>query len=91
MGFFVDSRWLNAQGISRQLVTKYLKSGWLERAAHGLYRRPVHVAEGDAIELPDWEMLVLSMQHLMGTRRSYWWFNGAAQAWARPLCFHAKK
>jgi Transcriptional regulator, AbiEi antitoxin, Type IV TA system/Transcriptional regulator, AbiEi antitoxin N-terminal domain len=65
-GFFVDSKWLNAQGISRQLVTKYLKSGWLERAAHGLYRRPVHILEDIAVELPEWEMLVLSMQHLMG-------------------------
>lgn len=65
-GFFVDSKWLNAQGISRQLVAKYLKSGWLERAAHGLYRRPVHGLEETAVELPDWEMLVLSMQHLMG-------------------------
>lgn len=64
-GFFIDSKWLTAQGISRQLVTKYLKSGWLERAAHGLYRRPAHNHEDLASELPDWEMLVLSMQHLM--------------------------
>lgn len=65
-GFFVDSKWLTAQGISRQLVTKYLKSSWLERAAHGLYRRPVRTVADNAVELPEWEMLVLSMQHLMG-------------------------
>jgi hypothetical protein len=65
-GFFVDSKWLTAQGISRQLVTKYLKSGWLERTGHGLYRRPTVTVEDSEIELPDWEILVLSMQHLMG-------------------------
>lgn len=64
-GFFVDSKWLTSQGTSRQLVTKYVKSGWLARAAHGLYQRPVHLTEESATP-PDWELLVLSMQRLMG-------------------------
>jgi hypothetical protein len=64
-GFFVDSKWLGSQGISRQLATKYLKSGWLTREAHGLYRRPVQSSTEIAAEIPDWELLVLSMQVLM--------------------------
>jgi hypothetical protein len=63
-GFFVDSKWLTSQGISRQLVTKYVKSGWLVRAAHGLYQRPLQLA-GDRAAPTDWELIVLSMQRLM--------------------------
>ena len=66
-GFFIDSKWLASQDISRQLVTKYVKSGWLVRAAHGLYRRPVQSTKANN-PLPDWELLVLSMQRLMGLR-----------------------
>jgi len=64
-GFYVDSKWMAANGIARQSTTKYLKSGWLERAAHGLFRRPVHGDSGGAVEMPDWELLALSMQRLM--------------------------
>lgn len=65
-GFYVDSKWMAANGIARQSTTKYLKSGWLERAAHGLFRRPVHGDSDSSVEMPDWELLVLSMQRLMG-------------------------
>lgn len=65
-GFFVDAKWLAAQGISRALVTRYVKSGWLLRVAHGLYRRPTQALQLDPSALPDWETLVLSMQRLMG-------------------------
>lgn len=64
-GFFVDSKWLKQQGISRQLVSQYIKQGWLKRVAYGVYRRPEQQLEGAAVDFQDWEALVLSMQLIM--------------------------
>jgi len=64
-GYFVDSKWLTDQGISRQLASRYVESGWLTRVARGLYQRPSHPA-GMNDATSDWEHLVLSMQNLMG-------------------------
>lgn len=59
-GFFVDSKWLAARGVSRQLLQQYLKSGWFERTGHGLVRKPsVLMGEGEA---QDWLVPVLSAQ-----------------------------
>jgi len=63
-GFIVDSAWLKAHGIGRRSAYDYVKRGWLERLAHGVFRRPVSRARpSDTI---DWQSCVLSMQHIMG-------------------------
>ena len=55
-GVAVPSAWLSKQGISPQLVRKYVASGWLSALAHGAYARPA---------LPvDWQGVVLALQRL---------------------------
>ncbi|MFZ1746404.1 MAG: type IV toxin-antitoxin system AbiEi family antitoxin domain-containing protein [Nitrospirales bacterium] len=55
-GVVVPSAWLSEQGISPQLVRKYVASGWLMALAHGAYARPA---------LPvDWQGVVLALQRL---------------------------
>jgi hypothetical protein len=63
-GFIVDSAWLEASGIGRRSVYDYVKQGWLERLAHGVFRRPIPSARSS--EEIDWKICVLSMQHIMG-------------------------
>ena len=62
-GFIVDSAWLKARGIGRRSAYNYVKGGWLERLAHGVFRRPV--PGGRPPETVDWKVCVLSMQHIM--------------------------
>ena len=62
-GFIVDSAWLEAKGIGRRSAYGYVKAGWLERLAHGVFRRPV--PGGRHPETVDWKVCVLSMQHIM--------------------------
>lgn len=39
-GSIVLQSWLSEQGISRQLASKYVQSGWLQRISSGVYVRP---------------------------------------------------
>jgi len=39
-GRLTTTAWLGSHGYSRQLVAKYVKAGWLQAVAHGVYRRP---------------------------------------------------
>jgi hypothetical protein len=64
-GFLVDSRWLAARRIHRSSVHDYVRRGWLERVSHGVYRRPVQ-REAAGKQPQDWQVLVLSLQHVMG-------------------------
>src|SRR5690625_7705271 len=59
-GFLVDSKWLAARGVSRQLLQQYVKSGWLERVGHGLVRKP-SVLMGEE-EAQEWVVPALSAQ-----------------------------
>lgn len=59
-GFLVDSKWLAARGVSRQLLQQYVKSGWFERVGHGLVRKP-SVLMGEE-EAQEWILPVLSAQ-----------------------------
>jgi hypothetical protein len=59
-GFIVDAHWLDAHGVSRFLTRKYIKSGWLERLARGVFRRPAP----QSVPL-DWQTCLLSLQHIM--------------------------
>ncbi|MBU0583094.1 MAG: type IV toxin-antitoxin system AbiEi family antitoxin [Alphaproteobacteria bacterium] len=59
-GFVVDSPWLETHGVSRFLTRKYIDSGWLERLARGVFRRP-----GPNPAPLTWETCLLSLQHIM--------------------------
>lgn len=60
-GQLVDTPTLQSHGITRMLAHKYIESGWLEPVVRGLYRRPC-AASG----LLDWQLVVRSLQHIMG-------------------------
>lgn len=62
-GFLVDSAWLERRGVSRFLTQKYVKRGWLDRAARGVFRRPAPSASH--ANTLDWKTCLLSMQHIM--------------------------
>ncbi|HYX07557.1 MAG TPA: AbiEi antitoxin N-terminal domain-containing protein, partial [Bacteroidales bacterium] len=46
-GTVITTSWLKSQGVSRQSVDNYKKSGWLERIGQGAYKR-----KGDEISWP---------------------------------------
>lgn len=56
-GLVVDATWLKTRGYSAQLCRKYVTNGWLERVAHGVYRKP----GGKLL----WEHVVISLQTLL--------------------------
>ncbi len=64
-GFLVDTPWLAARNIDRKLAYWYLKRGWLEPVAHGVYRRPA-ITDDDSSHEAGWKVAVLSIQQLMG-------------------------
>ena len=39
-GLLAPASWLDEHGYYRQLLSHYVRSGWLESPAHGVYRRP---------------------------------------------------
>ena len=55
-GVAAPSNWLAAKGYSRQLVRKYVLSGWLTPLGHGVYARA-----GQPVE---WEGVLLGLQRL---------------------------
>lgn len=55
-GVAAPSKWLAEQGYSRQLVRKYVQSGWLMPLGHGVYIRPQTAL--------NWQGLVLGIQRL---------------------------
>lgn len=55
-GVVVDRAWLKGKGIDAALVDYYVLKGYLERVAHGAYRRP-----GGPLK---WQHLVYSLQVL---------------------------
>lgn len=56
-GFLANAAWLEKNGYSRALRNKYVKSGWLEQPAHGVFRRP-----GGPIK---WQHVVISLQSFL--------------------------
>lgn len=62
-GFLVDSAWLERHGIGRRSAYAYVKRGWLERVARGVFRRPAPSASH--ANTLDWKTCLLSMQHIM--------------------------
>jgi hypothetical protein len=60
-GLLVTANWLTEHGYSSSLRSQYLKSGWLEQPARGVFRRP-YGASGSPLK---WEQVVISLQTLM--------------------------
>jgi hypothetical protein len=58
-GLLAPTSWLEGQGYSRTLLSKYVASGWLISPARGVYRRP-----GPPLK---WQHVVASMQMLGGS------------------------
>lgn len=56
-GILADTAWLKSQGFSRQLLSHYVRSGWLEQPARGVYRRP----RGKV----SWQQAVVSLQSFL--------------------------
>ena len=59
-GVAAPSVWLAANGYSRQLVRKYVLSGWLKSLSHGAYAHP-----GQGV---GWEGVLLGLQRLAACR-----------------------
>jgi Transcriptional regulator, AbiEi antitoxin, Type IV TA system/Transcriptional regulator, AbiEi antitoxin N-terminal domain len=59
-GLIVDAAWLTARGYSPSLRNQYVASGWLEKPAHTVYRRPRGTI--------GWEAVIISLQMLMHER-----------------------
>ena len=57
-GVAAPSSWLTANGYSRQLVRRYVLSGWLQSLGHGAYAR-----SGQAV---GWEGVLLGLHRLAG-------------------------
>jgi|APTNR8051073442_1049403.scaffolds.fasta_scaffold02340_8 hypothetical protein len=56
-GLVVDAAWLEQRGIASNLRAYYVKSGWLEQPARGIYRRPRGTLS--------WQQAVISLQTLL--------------------------
>jgi hypothetical protein len=62
-GLIVDSIWMEKNGFQPSLRNRYVKSGWLEQPARGVYRRP----QGDMTSTQEtWQQVVISLQTLLG-------------------------
>lgn len=52
-----SASWLSERGYYRQLLDHYVKAGWLESPAHGVYRRPAAALK--------WQQVVASLQNVL--------------------------
>ena len=64
-GYLIDTRWLARHGISRQLAYAYVRAGWLERVAHGVYRIPEPSTSVRDEGRQDWRIALRSAHGLM--------------------------
>jgi hypothetical protein len=56
-GLVVTSSWLSRHGYSRQLLSHYVRTGWLRQPTRGVYQRP----RGSL----SWQQIVLSLQTIL--------------------------
>lgn len=56
-GLIVTARWLTEHGYSSSLRSHYVRAGWLEQPARGVFRRPRGTLR--------WEQVVISLQTLL--------------------------
>ncbi|MGA2435405.1 MAG: type IV toxin-antitoxin system AbiEi family antitoxin domain-containing protein [Bryobacteraceae bacterium] len=65
-GLLVDAAWLQRQGYSSGLRSKYVAHGWLDQVVRGAYRRPpAKLRPPDEDEALRWEHVVISLQTLL--------------------------
>ena len=60
-GYLLDTKTLSRYDIDYRLAHKYVKHGWLEQVARGLYRRPYGSGGHAGNEVTDWRTITLSM------------------------------
>lgn len=65
-GLVADAAWLEKHGYSRALRNKYVARGWLDKVTRGVYRRPAPTLKGEARQGLRWELVVISLQTLLG-------------------------
>lgn len=66
-GYLVDASWLVSQGFAYESFRDYVRRGWLDRVAQGVFRRPTpKTPDATMSETIDWKTCILSMQHIMG-------------------------
>ncbi|MGH7812405.1 MAG: type IV toxin-antitoxin system AbiEi family antitoxin domain-containing protein [Candidatus Binataceae bacterium] len=58
-GLLVTSSWLRRHGYSRQLLSHYVRNGWLRQPARGVYQRP----RGSL----SWQQAIISLQTVLKT------------------------
>ena len=56
-GLLVTSSWLIRHGYSRQLLSHYVRTGWLRQPTRGVYQRP----RGSL----GWQQIVISLQTIL--------------------------
>jgi hypothetical protein len=65
-GLLVDAAWLQRQGYSSSLRSKYVAHGWLNRVARSVYRRPpAKLSAPGEDEGLRWQNVVISLQTLL--------------------------
>jgi hypothetical protein len=69
-GVAMPSRWLAAQGYSRQLLRKYVQGGWLQSLAHGVFARPTHPIDAEGVVL-GWQRFGGGTYHVGGLSALY--------------------
>jgi transcriptional regulator with AbiEi antitoxin domain of type IV toxin-antitoxin system len=66
-GLVVDAAWLERQGFSSALRSKYVRHGWLDQIARGVYQRPVTGLPLPGNEGLHWQNVVISLQTLLSS------------------------
>ena len=65
-GLLADAAWFTAAGYPASLRSRYVASGWLQRVARGVFRRPLHRPGLDDSEAPlRWQHVVISLQSVL--------------------------
>ena len=64
-GLVVDAAWLERQGYSSSLRSKYVAHGWLDQVARGVYRRPRALQLPAGPESLRWQHVMISLQTLL--------------------------
>jgi hypothetical protein len=65
-GLVVDAAWLQRQGFSSALRSKYASRGWLEQVARGVYRRPpASLPPSEKNSGSRWQNVVVSLQMIL--------------------------
>jgi hypothetical protein len=64
-GVVTDAAWLEKNGYSASLRQKYVARGWLDRVAHGVYRRPAPALARETGNDLSWGSVVISLQTLL--------------------------